>query len=1651
MHYLLISFLLFASIGISEAATTVTVNLRDGSGNAITSGATLKFADGLGWHTATNNNDGTFTASVDGTNINYTMSYNTGAQTKTVASTTTTVDFQTTTTTISLENSATTPLGGGTFKHAQSSWSGNIAANSSVELLPGTYKFVMSYNTGAQTIENVSITGTTADVTFTTVATTVSLENTAETALTGGTFKHAQGSWSADVAANTSVELLPGTYKFVMSYHTGSQAIENVTVPTNNNEVTFTTVAVTTKLVDCDNNELPDGSYTYAQNSWSGNNTANTPVELLPGTYKFVMNYNHASQTQTGIAVSGTSQEVVFSTTQINYIYGGNVQFAQGSWGTYTQGMHFLPGTYKFVFGNITYPTFAVSGCTMDGNLNIFQVKKHDGTPLPGVKIERNHTSIYYTNVGTTDANGMIFSTDQPAGSWKYRATKDYSTQYIISSPNNITFQTSEFVTHVTKHDGSDLAGVQTQYNQTSIYYMALSPSVTDANGKASIELFPGEYNFKATKDYSTQVKSLEITTPGTSKTVEFQTSEFVTHVSKHDGSDFAGVQTQYNQSSIYYMALSSNVTDANGKASIELFPGNYKFKATKDYSTQIKMLEIPTSGDSKTVEFQTNLAEAHVKDCDLNTGVAGVNVQYNQSSIYYMNLNVSSTDASGIASIELFPGTYKFKATINYSKQEQIVDVNNSITTFDFNPTRLDYNYDGVIKYNTTSIYWSTITPGTYLFPGTYNFKFGTESFPAFEIAGCTMGGNLNIFRTVKHDGTPLPGVKIERNHYYSSYTNVGTTDANGLLFSTDQPAGSWKYKATKDNSYQYITSTPNNIKFQTSEFVTNVMHTDGTPYEGIKTEYNHYYSSYMDLSPSVTDANGHASIELFPGNYKFKATKNNSIQVKELSIANPGMSATVDFQTSTFVTHVMDHIGNAYAGIKTEYNHYYSSYMDLSPSTTDANGNASIELFPGNYKFKATKDNSTQVKMFEIATSGVTASVDFQTGLAEAHVKDCDLNTGVAGVAVQYNHYYSSYMGLNPSTTGANGIASIELFPGSHKFKATILNTEQVLVVDILDPITNPITTFEFNPTRVTFNYPGTVQYNHYYSSYMTIGANTYLFPGTYNFRFYNGNTLTTQKSIAISGCKQEGSLIFVQLQNSSNAGLANGDFKYRIGWGTYSPLGTDATGNGMWTFVDGNPTNTKVTVTYAGAEVEKQQNIKTNPVFIFNTVDITADLRNSNGGLLTADTWEYRYGWGAYTPLTAAGHELLPVNTKVKVGYKGAEVEMQQNAATNSQFDFATKSVKAELKSSTNVSLDADTWEYRYGWGAYSTLNNLGEELLPVNVKVKVGYAGSELEKQQNVATTPNYVFNTTNVTAELLSSTNSALTADKYEYRYGWGTYTDLPSGGAELLPVTVKVKATYAGACVEKQQNIGSTPHYVFNTVNVIADLKSSTGDDLTTSDWQYRYGWGAYSPLTNTGHELLPVNTKVKVTYKGACVEKEQNLVSNSNFNFVTKKVTADLKDAGNNSIAANAWDYRYGWGAYSTLNPAGEELLPVSVKVRATYNSKTKEKEQNIASNSSYLFNWNGTSLYKSVNDYDFTAEKVNVYPNPSDGRFMIENVNNYFRLSIYDMTGRVVYQSDINDVNKQNITMDNPVPGAYMIQLEGIGTTVTTPIMIK
>ena len=122
---------------------------------------------------------------------------------------------------------------------------------------------------------------------------------------------------------------------------------------------------------------------------------------------------------------------------------------------------------------------------------------------------------------------------------------------------------------------------------------------------------------------------------------------------------------------------------------------------------------------------------------------------------------------------------------------------------------------------------------------------------------------------------------------------------------------------------------------------------------------------------------------------------------------------------------------------------------------------------------------------------------------------------------------------------------------------------------------------------------------------------------------------------------------------------------------------------------------------------------------------------------------------------------------------------------------------------------------------------------------------------MEKSQNVAATPHFLFNTVTVTAALFDSTNTIdlSSGATFEYRYGFDPYTTL-TGPTELLPVSTKVKVTYGGTSVEKSQNVATTPHFLFNT-----------GKVTSSTCTKYRYGFGSYMTFTDP-MELLAVSTK---------------------------------------------------------------------------------------------------------------------------------------------------------------------------------------------
>jgi hypothetical protein len=456
----------------------------------------------------------------------------------------------------------------------------------------------------------------------------------------------------------------------------------------------------------------------------------------------------------------------------------------------------------------------------------------------------------------------------------------------------------------------------------------------------------------------------------------------------------------------------------------------------------------------------------------------------------------------------------------------------------------------------------------------------------------------------------------------------------------------------------------------------------------------------------------------------------------------------------------------------------------------------------------------------------------------------------------------------------------------------------------------------TVVFGTTTVCLNFSGNIKYSA--GSWFSFPSNgcQELLPGSYNFNF-DGYSLT----LDVSGDKVEKSIVVAKLLDSSGNGLAGGDIDYRFGWGSYASLGTTPANGTIVYAIDGLQTNTKFRVSYAGGTTgDMQQNIALDSYVVFQTVPVTAVLNDSGGSPLGGATFEYRYGWGSKMPFDGA-EELLPINTKITVSYMGAAIEKQQNASTAPDFVFATVPVTAVLNDSNGSPLGDATFEYRYGWASKQSFSG-PMELLPVNTKITVSYMGAAIEKQQNANTVPDFVFATVPVTAVLNDSGGSPLGGATFEYRYGWASKQPF-SGPMELLPVNTKITVSYLGAASEKDQNANTAPNFVFNTVSVTAGLLDSAGTTNLPGTFEYRYGWGSYQPFSGP-MELLPVNTKMRVSYAGGTTgDIEQNVGSNAYFSWQTGQV---------NSSSGTATDYRYGWGAYNSFTN-GMELLPLATK----------------------------------------------------------------------------------------------------------------------
>ncbi len=216
--------------------------------------------------------------------------------------------------------------------------SGNITGSETMELLPGSYAFNVTYLGKVHTRNGFVISPTQLEIPFNTVAANVNFKTSQNTDQIGyAEVQYGDGSWnpfgmdSGTVIGNATMELLPVNHSFRMNYF-GKRILKNADLSTNDAQVFFNTVPANLTFVSSQNSGLV--GYATAQHgdgSWQpfGANagvldSAGT-MEFLPTTHNFRMTYNNATHSINSVNLSTTS-DVAFQTAAVIFraIAGGN-------------------------------------------------------------------------------------------------------------------------------------------------------------------------------------------------------------------------------------------------------------------------------------------------------------------------------------------------------------------------------------------------------------------------------------------------------------------------------------------------------------------------------------------------------------------------------------------------------------------------------------------------------------------------------------------------------------------------------------------------------------------------------------------------------------------------------------------------------------------------------------------------------------------------------------------------------------------------------------------------------------------------------------------------------------------------------------------------------------------------------------------------------------------------------------------------------------------------------------------------------------------------------------------------------------------------------------------------------------------------------
>jgi len=366
------------------------------------------------------------------------------------------------------------------------------------------------------------------------------------------------------------------------------------------------------------------------------------------------------------------------------------------------------------------------------------------------------------------------------------------------------------------------------------------------------------------------------------------------------------------------------------------------------------------------------------------------------------------------------------------------------------------------------------------------------------------------------------------------------------------------------------------------------------------------------------------------------------------------------------------------------------------------------------------------------------------------------------------------------------------------------------------------------------------------------------------------------------------------------------------------------------------------------------------------------VNVKLVNSNGSILSGGSLQYYDG--GWKNAINNNNGTFSIDTKLKtislkMTYAYGSQTLSNVTVGKDTIKFQTVNSQVKLQNSIGNPLDQGTVQYYSGaWRDFGTTTGgtVSKELLPENYSFRMTYAYASNDKSQDIGVNSTVIFQTVNAQVQLKNSLGNLIDQGTVQYYSGaWRSLGTTTNGIAsmELLSNNYSFRMTYGFASNDKAQEIGVNSTVVFQTVNAQVQLKNSLGNLIDQGTVQYYSG--AWRSLGNTingvaSMELLPNNYSFRMTYAFASNDKQQNIGANSTVVFQTVNAQVQMKNSLGSLIDQGTVQYYSGaWRNFGTTTNGIStlELLPNSYSFRMTYAFASNDKQQDIGTNSTVVF----------------------------------------------------------------------------------------------